>query len=412
MLHEEHGEVVATWVERGYRDEHVVCFDRHLDLKPLSAEAARTCADSPGADLSALNRTLPMREAPGSFGLDDFWSVGPVSGRVGRLTWVIPGRARGPAGRRRLISAVSYIRASADVVDRTYFDQDRLRTELCGLTVDVCSLDDLLARPPADGFRIDVDLDWFAVPGHADEFDPRLLADELAARQWLDRLDSATYSVRSGFLDESQRRIADDLLAATRHSGQRRERSGTGATPALSLAMLRQGASLTPHAIRGIAESELHAFGAIGTALEGLLHLQCPGGTGTDLPHPDRAEHCWNLAAAAGVHSTWLAYGLGQHWYRRHDYGRARSWLDLARGELCDPLEGHAQVLAALCSARLGDLDDAADRAADLAAMFPLNERICSLAIQTAARAGRDADPDVARHLTIMTTWTNGGDSR
>jgi hypothetical protein len=211
------------------------------------------------------------------------------------------------------------------------------------------------------------------------------------------------------------------LLAATGRSGLRRRGSPPRATPALSLAALRRDEPLTPAAIERIVESELHLFGAIGTVLEGLLYLHCLRDTGSHPARPDvdairgveLAEHCWARAAEADLHSTWLAYGLGQYWYRHRDYGRAQAWLDLARGELIDPLEGHAQVLAALCSAKLGDFTDAADRAAGLAAVFPLNERICSLAMATATGAGRDADPEIAaRHLKIITMWTNGDDSR
>ena len=411
-LHEEHGEVVATWVERGYRGEHVVCLDRHLDLKPLSDKAVSDCVGAPGSDPSALNRILPLREAPGAFGLDDFWSAGPISGRVDRLTWIVPGQVSGLLGRRRLMSAVSYIRAAPDVVDRTVFDADRLRTELCGLTVDIRSLDGLLAAPPADDFRIDVDLDWFAVPGQPNEFDPRLLAEELTSRGWLDRLDSLTYSVRSGFLDESQRWIADDLLHAVGRTGQRNDRSTLSATPVRSLAALRRGAHLAPAIMQDIVDSELYALDAVGSALEGLLNLYCStdtaSGTTGAATAVSVAERCWDRAAALGVQSTWLAYGLGQHWYRQGCHERARLWLDRARGKLDDPLEGHAQVLAALCSARVGDLADAADRAAELAAVFPLNVRVCSLAVVSARRIGRAVDPGIVRRLTTITNWMIG----
>lgn len=420
VLHEEHGEAVASWVALGYRGEHVVCLDRHLDLKPLSAMALRECASASGEELPSLNRALPLREAPGAFGLDDFWSAGPVSGRVNRLTWVVPGVVRGSAGRRRLLSAVSYIRADPDIVERTSFDGDRLRTDLCGLPIDICSLDNFLAVPPSSDFRIDVDLDWFAVPGQPDEFDPRLFAEELCVRGWLDRVDSLTYSVRSGFLEDSQRRIADDLLDAAGRTGRCDGGSTLRATPDRSLAALRGGAKLAPDAISRIVDSELRGLAALGDVVEGLLRLYCTrviksGEAVTGLPAAGaalhQAEHCWRLAAAEGVHSTWLAYGLGQRWYELARYKQAQEWFDRARGELNDPLEGHAQTLATLCSTHLGDLHGAADRAVALAAAFPLNQRVGSLAVATAERAGLPPDPDIVRRLAVIAAWTNGDNS-
>ncbi|MCW2504361.1 MAG: hypothetical protein JWO79_2645 [Actinomycetia bacterium] len=392
LLHEEHGEVVRTWRELGYRGEHVVCFDRHLDLKPLSTRNARLCRAA-GDTVDALNRPLPLREADGAYGLDDFWSVGPVSGAVSGLTWIPSFVPRGRPGRERLLSTVAYIPAPPSVLDRTRFDGDRLVTHLCGLDVDICSFE-TLANPP-DDFRIDLDLDWFAEAGAPDEIDPRLFGQELSERGWAGRVDSATFSVRSGFLTDSQRRIGTELLAALGRAGSREPAAERATGPAATLAALQSNTVLAPDRLRAVCEQELADLGGLGLALEGLLRL---GGT----PSPEDiviAEQAWLDATAAGVSSTWLAYRIGLHHFRRRRFEQARLWLDRTLGSLVDPLEGHAWTMAVLCSTRLQEFDDAAVRAHGLSDAFPLNARAAELALAVDDRAGRPRDEELVRRL-------------
>jgi hypothetical protein len=391
--HEEHGEVVRTWQALGYRGEHVVCFDRHLDLKPLSPQGHRLCA-SAGRDLGALNRPLPLREADGAYGLDDFWSVGPACGAVSRLTWIPSWVPHGQPGRERILAAVAYLPAPADVLDYTHFDGNRLRTRLCGLDVEVRGFADFAASPPR-GFRIDVDLDWFAMPGCPDQIDPRSFGAELVSRGWAGQVDSLAFSVRSGFLKEEQRRIGAELLTALKRSDAKVTAAEEATAPAEALAALRANLPLDGFRLREVREAELTGLGPLGVVIEGLLRLNGrPSGKDTEA-----AEQAWLDASASGVGSTWLAYRIGLYHFARRSFERARLWLDRTHRSLADPLEGHALLTAALCSARLGNYDDAAKRAHWLSAFLPLNVRAGELAMTLDTLAGRPRDDNLADRL-------------
>jgi len=83
---EEHGEIAALWGSARYPQKSVVCFDRHLDLKPLSDLNRELLISRAGSEsIATLNRVLPVRQAPGAFGLDDLWSAAACVGEVEHL---------------------------------------------------------------------------------------------------------------------------------------------------------------------------------------------------------------------------------------------------------------------------------------------------------------------------------------
>ena len=91
---EEHGEVLALWVERGWERERVVVFDHHLDFKRIAPAALLRLreAHDPVA-LNALCRDLPTRDDDRyAFGLDDFLYAAAFLGVVREIVWVYPER--------------------------------------------------------------------------------------------------------------------------------------------------------------------------------------------------------------------------------------------------------------------------------------------------------------------------------
>lgn len=380
-VHEEHGEVVATWCELGYRDETVVCFDRHLDLKPLADAAAQQLRDAHGVQaLRALNRPLPVREAPGAFGLDDFFAAGPVLGTVQALWWVMPGRW--PDGRARVraaLDAVARIPAAADTLARTTVVDGVLCTHLCGLALQVHTLETLMARGLPARARIDVDLDWLADGDAPPQHTTAELIDVLTALGGIDRLDSLTWSVRSGFLSDAMRASATRIADAVGRPLMPVPWESAWLVPERTLAALRSAA---PRGQRAQLQAELIPLGAIGIALDGCLAVR-EGAL-------DDAEAAWRQAVDAGVRSSWLAHGIGVALYAGEPE-RALAWLERASGSGTDTLEVHAATLALLCLLRLGRAGEARARVGALAQRHPLHRKLARIGVLAAGDDGERA---------------------
>jgi hypothetical protein len=376
-VHEEHGEVVGTWGELGYRNETVVCFDRHLDLKPLTAEAL--AALQRADDVSTLNRALPVREIAGAYGLDDFFATGPVLSRVRRLVWVVPGNRGGPGAARQLLHAVSLIAADPALIDRCSFAGGRLLVRLCDLDVEICDVAALRRRGVEADLRIDVDLDWFADqagPLECTAADFTNLIEQLGAA---DRVDSITYSIRSGFLAEDYRYLAAELARSWGRRMATVERPDAQPLPERSFAMLRSGQPVSRDQAERVTAGELGDADPLGHVLAGLLIVDAA---------PDEAACCWQAASEQGTSSTWLAYRLAMRHYRERAYGEALHWLDAAAGDGVDTLEAHAAVLRPTCLVRLGRVAEALTEAERLRQRYPLRADLLRVGRIAAGRLG------------------------
>ncbi|MFF4171649.1 tol-pal system YbgF family protein [Streptomyces sp. NPDC001744] len=390
-LHEEHGEVVASWTRLGYRAESVVCFDRHLDLKPLTRAAAARLT-RPGGDRTVEdeNRKLPIREVEGSYGLDDFYAAGATLGLVSGLTWVRATReADSPAARRRLLAALSVIAAEPDVLDTTRFDgRGALYTRVCGLDLAIHTPDTFGATPQDPAARVDLDLDWFADVRTGQDHRPDELLGLLDRHGLRGNVDSMTYSVRSGFLPEARRDLAP-LLAGELARGLRQRERDALPLPQATFTALRGAADPVPPERY---ESELAPLGPVGTALLGLLHLHTAGDA-------DRAARCWHEAARAGCRSSWLAYGIGLSHYGRRAFTEAGEWFRRATGERTDTIEVKSAFLAALCTLRNGAYEEAHRALLDFARHYPLHADAARLAAGLGDRLGIERQPWLTRRI-------------
>ncbi|MFE5190791.1 tol-pal system YbgF family protein [Streptomyces sp. NPDC056628] len=400
-LHEEHGEVVASWTRLGYRAESVVCFDRHLDLKPLTrAAAARLTRLTGEHPVEAENRKLPIREVDGSYGLDDFYAAGAALGLVSRLTWVRATReADSPAARRRLLAALSVIAAEPDALDTTRFDEHgALHTRVCGLDLAVHTPASFGATPQDPASRVDLDLDWFADVRTGQDHQPDELLRLLDRHGLLGNVDSMTYSVRSGFLPESRRDLAPLLAGELGRGTRQRERDALPLPQATFTALRGAADPLPPERY----EAELDPLGAVGTALLGLLHLHTAG-------DPDEAGRCWHEAAHAGCRSSWLAYGIGLSHYGRRAFTEAGEWFRRATGERTDTIEVKSAFLAALCTLRSGAYEEAHRALLGFARRYPLHADAARLAAGLGDRLGIERQPWLARQIDAQDRLLGNG---
>ncbi|ORI13549.1 hypothetical protein [Rhodococcus sp. 1168] len=371
-LHEEHGEIIASWDRLGYCGESIVCFDRHLDLKPLSARAAADLdAAAQIGELDAQNRRLPIREVEGSYGLDDFYAAGAALGHVSMLTWVQSyDGPDSPQQRRRLLNQVAPIRADRETLLGTSFtDQGALTTTLCGLTLTIATPSMFAAQAPAAATRVDLDLDWFADTVGGIDYEPKDLLALLDIHNLRSRVDSMTYSIRSGFLPESMRYLADTIATELHTSTEQHERDAID-LPRRTFAALRGGATENT----ALIAAELEPLGPIGLVLRGILAVKSGD--------VDMATQCWTDAAAARYESSWLAYTIGLQFYAQRNFGAASAWLTRAIGDGVDTVEVKSRFLGALCDVRLGDTATGHDKLLDFAWDFPLHVGATALSIE------------------------------
>ncbi|MFJ4836782.1 tetratricopeptide repeat protein [Streptomyces sp. NPDC088746] len=348
-LFEEHGEVAALWPQSPYRDRTVVCFDRHLDLKPLApgGEKALRAAAAAGTSPAELLRRLPVRGVPGAFGLDDFWSAAALAAALTDLVWV-PSWTSYAGWESRAVDCVSLIATGGAPVDaRT--GGCCLAVTLCGVRLSVVPPDLLtrhLDRHVTGDVVTDIDLDWLVDEHGRADHSVEDLADLVAACGG--ELSAMTWSTRSGFLPGEFRGVGPDV--AGRLGLSARQSSFLPATPWPEDLMLRvhQGAGLPAHdepaAEGGQAGAEDPAPG-VAVALRGLANASAS---------PEGAQECYERAAAQGYRSSWLAYKIGAAHYARGEHGAARDRLREAVAlDPRDTLAMHARVLSARATLRL-----------------------------------------------------------
>ncbi|MBU7597565.1 hypothetical protein JGS22_008000 [Streptomyces sp. P38-E01] len=389
-LFEEHGEVAALWPQRIYHGRTVVCFDRHLDLKPLApggAEALRAAA-SAGEDPAALVRRLPVRGVPGAFGLDDFWTAAAIAGDLKSLVWVPSWRSH-PGWWSTATDAVSLIAvrptAPYDATPRDAYDatprdayvphdsyDDAVdpapRARACCLSVTLCGVrlavvpPDLLAEHRRRHLRgdvvVDIDLDWL-VDEHG-RLDHEV--DDLAELVSLcgGELSAMTWSTRSGFLPAEFRRVGRDV--ARRLGLRTRESSYLPATPWPEDVLLNVHRGVVPPEFT--TDSQEPVAEGVAIALRGLAAAA---------HDPGAAHEAYERAAAHGYRSSWLAYRTGIAHYLAGDHGSARTRLRRAvEIDPADTLAMHARILAARATARIDGPRPALAELSSLARELPL----------------------------------------
>lgn len=358
-IFEEHSEVSALWPDLGAGGETtIVCFDRHLDLKPLDPAVELALAEA--SHPSDLIRPLPLRGPGAGFGLDDFWAAGALCG-LRTLIWVPPWPSF-PGWQLAALETASLIwHQPGDPVAAPRVGSCCLGLGLCGLRVDIVPWN-LLAKhlDHTDGqVVVDIDLDWLADEHGAFEHSVDQLAE--LVRMCDGPVQALTRSVRSGFLPSRMRSLAADVARAL--GATTREDSFLPGVPwpedLLNL-VHRRG----PTDQLAVAQSRApdEARGWI-TAMIGVA--ECP----TNLA---AAQRRFESAAGAGYPSSWLAYSLGAGHATAGRKSLAREWFRRAADiDAHDTMSAHARILAARCLDPRQDADTMLAELSDLARVLP-----------------------------------------
>ncbi|GAA2230568.1 hypothetical protein GCM10010232_16120 [Streptomyces amakusaensis] len=394
-LFEEHGEVAALWPDSPYRDRTVVCFDRHLDLKPLApgGEEALRAAVANSASPAGLVRGLPVRGVPGAFGLDDFWSAAAVAADLKHLVWV-PSWGAGEGWEARAVNGVSLIATGGEPAEPVVSDCC-LTVTLCGVRLAVVPPELLsrhLARHVTGEVVTDIDLDWLVDEHGTTEHSADRLAElvtvcggEVSAMSW---------STRSGFLPAEFRSVGPDV--ARRLGLEARESSYLPPLPWPEDLMLRV------HRGAGVGDPS-GATGAPGVVLA-LLGLSVADGD------PDGARTLFERAAALGHRSSWLAYRIGATRYARGEHRAARTALrEAAAIDPRDTLGMHARVLCARATLRLDGPGPALAELRAVADELPLRSNVWrTVALLAASVDDREAGETARHRLSVVDTLTRG----
>lgn len=379
--------MAALWPQRTYEDRTVVCFDRHLDLKPLAPggdEALREVTAT-GGDPSSLLRRLPVRGVPGAFGLDDFWSAAALAGALTSLVWVPTWRSH-PGWRAAATDAVSLIANGTEPLDA--------RAEPCCLSVSLCGVrlsvvpPDLLAthrlRHLAGDPVVDIDLDWLVDEHGGRDHDVADLAElvEVCGGE----VSAMTWSTRSGFLPAEFRQVGRDV--ADRLGMRIRRSSFLPATPWPEDVLLQVHRGLVPPEF-AVASGEPGAEG-VAIALRGLSAAP---------DDPAAAEAAFARAAAHGYLSSWLAYRAGLAYYRRGEHPAAREQMRrVVAIDPADTLAMHARILAARATARIDGHGPALAELLAVARELPLRAGVWRTVRMLARARGEEERVEEAHH--------------
>ncbi|MCX5383749.1 hypothetical protein [Streptomyces sp. NBC_00083] len=391
----EHGHVLPVWDARGFHREHVLFFDRHLDLKhvpPADCEALAALRGRPD-DLAAQGRRLPFREpGHGRYGLDDFLYPALAGGWLASVCWVVPGDAgRDPA--RALLDALSLVPHVGQRVMETFVRTPwGARAELPVGSV-ACTGLGALGPDVLDGVTaVDLDLDFFVdSDGEADhtvaEVMDALGNDPSRYRSW-----TGSMSVSSGFVPKASGaalagRLAQALgMELKAPPAETFTRHGDAAVPERGLAAAALGAPVEPELLKRLWAEELAAFGAQGATLRAVLDAQSA--------RVDAAISGVRQARSLGARASWPAYVAGLAAMRAGRHADALELFALCTEDISDTLDAHAAILETICALRVGRARGAVERARRALGVIPLHHDTAGLL----DRAGRAAGDSAARH--------------
>lgn len=397
---EEHSEVAATWVRPGqsYHRRRVVCFDRHLDLKPISpqnAERLRGITMQRGGFEHAV-RPLPIRYAPGAFGLDDFWAAAAVAGVVDHLVWVMPG-VETVGWRERAVRTLSML-PMGPAPDQLVLSPHHLQARCYGLRLDIVPFTELDRYWSTEGWpdpTVDVDLDWFV----ADDGRMQHQVEELAQaiRRFGGHVTSMTWSQRSGFTSAAHRPLADELSAVL---GQSR-RDSTFLPSVASLEHLL-GVRWTEGTTGARSDEPDSLDPGIHHAVVGQQLVSTDRGAAT--------EHYWR-SAEHGIRANALAYGIALSAMADGAWGEAENWATRsAEDDPYDTVASHAQVVRVLTLVRSGRREEALDACLRVMDELPLRRSVVDLATHLGrsmgARAAMEAAASSDLQLAALRQWS------
>ncbi|MFE4830181.1 hypothetical protein [Streptomyces sp. NPDC056672] len=405
----EHGHVLPVWDVREFREERLLFFDRHLDLKHVPEDDCAALSRLRGRprDLAAECRRLPFREpGHGRYGLDDFLYPALAGGWLASVCWVVPGAAgRDPAA--SLLGALSLVpHVGRRVVETFSREPWGVRAELPVGTVSCTGLPGL-GPEVLDGITAaDFDLDFFVdSDGTVDHTVGEVMAKLGGARTKI-RSWSGSMSVSSGFVPPEFTSLAGELadelgIALRAPTADTFIRDGDSASPERSLLAAALGAPVAPAELARLWDGELAGMGPEGVSLRAVLDAQSG--------RIDEAVDGVHLARSLGAHATWPAYRAGIAAMRAGRHGTALELFDLCTERISDTLDAHASLLGAICALRLGNGPDGVRRARRTLEVIPLHREAADLLALAGRRSGdAAAEREAQRHAGSLAEVWNG----
>lgn len=385
---EEHGEVLAYWHQQGWRNETVVLFDRHLDLKKISPQGVeRIRAAAQQGTLASLNRDVPFRDdGRHPYGLDNFLFGAAALGLISRLIWVYPEvTPLSPAALgRQLWELLSLVPGHGAEVEQTFaLSAHSAWACVAGLRVEVTTLRGLRALELPSGSRLDLDLDYFFEGSERPVHSPQEVLEVLHRQGLTARPPTLTYSIASGFMPESFRYLGEAVAGGMGFTleplGQRQSHAPR------AMERLSRGAPLAAEERARLFAEELEPLGGAGWSVDALLALQSGA--------LSEAEQSYWRARDTGDRASWPAYAIGLHHLQRKDYAQASQWLERAEGERIDTLQVHGLALRTIAACRLQRYEEALALAEQSIALTSLREEPYRVAALCAKQLGR---PEIA----------------
>ncbi|MFI6153822.1 hypothetical protein ACIBCA_14115 [Kitasatospora sp. NPDC051170] len=405
----EHGHVLPVWDVRGFREERLLFFDRHLDLKHLPAADCEALAGLRGRpeELAAQCRRLPFREpGHGRYGLDDFLYPALAGGWLSSVCWVVPGQAGRDPG-AALLGALSLVPHVGRRVIETFAREPwGVRAELPVGTIACTGLPGLRPELLDTITAVDFDIDFFV---DSDGSVDHTVTETVAALAPLrDRIDSwsGSMSVSSGFVPQEFASLADRLAEALGLTLHRPAATvfmppDADTMPERSLAAAALGALTTPEELARLWDEELASMGAEGHTLKAVLDAQSD--------RIDEALAGVHRARALGARATWPGYVTGLAAMRAGRHEGALALFDLCTEEVSDTLDAHAAILSVICALRLGRAGEGVRRARLALDVVPLHRDCAGLLALAGRRAGDDAaERDAQQHAEILAEVWNG----
>jgi hypothetical protein len=382
VLFEEHGEVLSHWCHQHYHDETVVCFDHHLDLKKIAEPQVdrmlKVRCDVDG--LRALNRDLPFRDDDKfAYGLDSFLYAAMRLGFVSHLIWVV-------TEPRPLSSAqlgwilwenVSLIPGHGHEALRNFkVGRHSASTQVFGKIVEVTTEKHLPSLGLTPKSRVDFDLDYFCDESGHLVHDITTTLETLSKTGLAANVETATFSISSGFLPSSFRYLGPTLaqyLSVSIEMGSEFQGRPLKALQALTSKNIADKTQLLR-----LWNEELSPLGGPGWSMRSVLAIRA-------LDTRD-AEYSYQRAIDEGDRASWAAYAIGLHYLKAKNYAQGAHWFARSIGGGTDTLQARSIILTALCYCRVGSVRKAyvfSRRAVNLLPMRPDGYRIAALCAES-----------------------------
>lgn len=347
---EEHGEVLTLWVESGFKDKTLVCFDRHLDFKPVTVIPKGTIASS--------CRKIPFEDNRlSSYGLDDFLDLAGRLGLVRRLIWVCPS-----APKQCLWEHVSWISGYGKQVKNTWKSLPYgARVQLRRMVIEATTLERLSLVGGLDDAVLDIDLDYFCDERGRMEIDPNQWLDEVIGLGLQDQVFALCFSERSGFIPAQSRHLAMALAQGLERPLYSRSCRTELAPRTMDLIARRNQEYLS---LDLLIEEELAVLGGPGWSLASVAACR--------LGEIAQAEICYRKARELGDRARWAAFAIAHAYHRDHNYVKALSWSKLVGGPRADPMWARSRILGTVAALRSGQREIALYLATKLCEAIPL----------------------------------------